>query len=86
MPFIKSFSLNTDKINPFPFNIPAVKFARQISLDNKVTIFTGDNGTGKSTLLESIAYSLHIPLIGGFISSTAGFEAAKLLKPYLKKA
>ncbi len=84
MPFIKSFSINTDKQNPFPFNVPAVKFAKQLSLDKKVTIFVGDNGCGKSTLLESIAYSINIPLIGGFISSTAGFDAAKLLKPYLE--
>ncbi|MCW3106741.1 MAG: hypothetical protein JWQ09_1247 [Segetibacter sp.] len=84
MPFIKSFSINTDKQNPFPFNIPAVRFAKQISLDKKVTIFVGDNGCGKSTLLESIAYSINLPLIGGFIGSSAGFEAARLLKPYLK--
>src|SRR5205085_4206194 len=84
MPFIKSFSINTDKQNPFPFNIPAVRFAKQISLDQKVTIFVGDNGSGKSTLLESIAYSINLPLIGGFIGSSAGFEAARLLKPYLK--
>ena len=55
MSFIKSFSINTDKTHPFPFNIPAVKFARQIKLDSAVTIFVGDNGSGKSTLLEGIA-------------------------------
>lgn len=84
MPFIKSFSIDTDKQNPFPFNIPAVKFAKQISLDEKTTIFVGDNGCGKSTLLESIAYSINTPLIGGFIGSAKGFEAARLLKPFLK--
>lgn len=84
MPFIKSFSIDTDKRNPFPFNIPAVRFAKQISLDKRVTIFVGDNGCGKSTLLESVAYSINLPLIGGFIGSSAGFDAARLLKPYLK--
>lgn len=84
MSFIKSFSINTDKKNPFPFNIPAVKFAKQIRLDNKVTIFVGDNGCGKSTLLESLAYYLNTPLIGGYIGSSASFEAARLLKPYLE--
>ena len=83
MPFIKSFSINTDRQNPFPFNIPAVKFAKQIELDERITIFVGDNGSGKSTLLETIAYWLKIPLIGGYIDSSAGFEAARLLKPYL---
>ena len=84
MPFLKSFSINSDKQNPFPFNIPAVKFARQIDLNERITIFAGDNGSGKSTLLETIAFYLNIPLIGGHITSLVGFEAARLLKPYLE--
>ena len=84
MPFIKSFSINTDKRNPFPFNIPAVQYARDIMLDNKVTIFVGDNGCGKSTLLESIAFYLNLPLIGGFIQSHDGFDAARSIKPFLQ--
>ncbi|MEP7108460.1 MAG: AAA family ATPase [Ferruginibacter sp.] len=83
MPFIKSFSINTEKQNPFPFNIPAVQFAKEIVLDNRVTIFVGDNGSGKSTLLECIAYFLNLPLIGGFIKSHPGFEAARILQPWL---
>lgn len=84
MPFIKSFAIDTEKQHPFPFNIPAVRFARQVGLNKQVTIFVGDNGCGKSTLLESIAYTLNLPLIGGAIVPSAGFEAASLLKPYLK--
>lgn len=84
MPFIKSFSITANKQHPFPFNIPAVRFAQQIRLDNPVTIFVGDNGCGKSTLLETIGYYINIPLIGGYIASSAGFEAARLLKPHLK--
>ena len=86
MPFVKSFSVNTEKQQPFPFNIPAVKFAKEIILNSKVTIFVGDNGSGKSTLLEAIAYKINLPLIGGFIKANnrAGFEAAGLLQPYLE--
>jgi len=84
MPFLKSFSINTDRKNPFPFNIAAVQFARQIQLDKRVTIFIGDNGCGKSTLLESIALNLNLPLIGGHIKDHAGFEAARLLQPYIE--
>ena len=39
-------------------DIPAVNYltqAGEISVDNDVTIFVGENGTGKSTLLEAIA-------------------------------
>ncbi len=84
MPFIKSFTIDTQKQHPFPFNIAAVKFAKEIILNKQVTIFVGDNGSGKSTLLETIAYSINLPLIGGFIKSTAGFEAAQALKPFCK--
>ncbi len=84
MPFIRSFSININKSHPFPFNILAVKFARQIALDARVTIFAGDNGSGKSTLLESLAFYLKLPLIGGQIDSHAGFEAARLIKPYME--
>lgn len=84
MPFIKSLTINADRQHPFPYNIPAVKFAKQITLNDRVTIFVGDNGSGKSTLLESIALSLNLPLTGGLIGSHAGFEAARLLKPYVQ--
>jgi predicted ATPase len=82
MSFLKSFSINTEKKNPFPFNIAAVKWAKQINLNPKVTIFIGDNGCGKSTLLETIALKLNLPLIGGVIKFHAGFEAARILQPY----
>lgn len=85
MSFIRSFSIDTEKQNPFPFNIPAVKFAKEIVLGNTVNIFVGDNGSGKSSLLEAIAYKLNLPLIGGFIKANnrTGFEAAEILEPYL---
>lgn len=87
MPFIKAFSINTEKQRPFPFNIPAIQFAKNIRLD-KVNIFVGDNGSGKSSLLEAIAYKINLPLIGGFIKTNnrTGFEAAELLQPYLEIA
>ncbi len=84
MPFLESFSINTQKQNPFPFNIAAVKWAKQINLNRNVTILIGDNGCGKSTLLETIALKLNLPLIGGFINSHAGFEAARLLQPFIE--
>ena len=83
MSFIKSFSINTSKQHPFPFNIPAVRFAKDIPLD-KISIFIGDNGSGKSTLLEAIAYDINLPLIGGYIKDVKDFEAARVLKPYLE--
>ena len=84
MSFIQSFSINTTKTNPCPFNIPAVQFAKNIELNAQVTIFVGDNGSGKSTLLEALALNAGLLLIGGRIANHSGFDAASLLQLYLK--
>ena len=39
-------------------NIPAIKYLavnKSLPLSNNVTFFVGENGTGKSTLIEAIA-------------------------------
>jgi predicted ATPase len=84
MSFIKSLTIDAGKQHPFPYNIPAIKYAQHITLNDRITIFVGDNGSGKSTLLESIALSLNLPLTGGAIGGHAGFEAARLLKPFVQ--
>lgn len=85
MTFIRSVSIDTEKIHPFPFNIPAVRFAKDIMLDAPVTVFAGDNGAGKSTLLETIGAAINLPLIDGYnYHPKSGFEAALQLKPFLK--
>lgn len=81
--FIKSFSIITEKTQPFPFNILAVRHAGEIDINNAVNIFIGDNGCGKSTLLETLALKINLPLISGHISNKNSFEAAHLLLPYL---
>lgn len=56
--FIISFELLKDKIksiNKYPFNLPVVKHLDKIKLHENVTFFIGENGTGKSTLLEALA-------------------------------
>jgi predicted ATPase len=83
--YIRSFSIETGRFHPFPFNIPAVQFAKRINTAQPVTIFIGDNGCGKSTLLETIALKVKLPLIGGHINAETdrSFEAAARLVPYL---
>ncbi len=56
--FIISFELIKDKINSinkYPFNLPIVQHLDKIELHSNVTFFVGENGTGKSTLLEALA-------------------------------
>ncbi|MFD0674905.1 AAA family ATPase [Cohnella sp. GCM10027633] len=49
----------------YPFNIPTINSMRRIALKQNVTFLVGENGTGKSTLLEAIAYQCGFHTAGG---------------------
>lgn len=56
--YIRSMELQRDKIPSFsqhPFNLPVIRELSGLELHPKVTFFVGENGTGKSTILEAIA-------------------------------
>ena len=38
----------------FPFDLPSIREFRKLDITSPVTLFVGENGTGKSTLLEAI--------------------------------
>jgi predicted ATPase len=48
----------------FPFSVPAVKTLEQLDLSAAVTFFVGENGSGKSTVLEGIAAAAGLPTVG----------------------
>lgn len=39
----------------FPFNLPPIKRLKRLALTTPITFIIGENGTGKSTLLEAVA-------------------------------
>ena len=84
MPYISSIHIETEREHPFPYNIPAIKFAKQIQFTNPITFIIGENGTGKSTLLETMACRLQLPHMDGYGYGKKCFDAAKKLLPYLK--
>ena len=59
MPFIRSVSIDWDRVAPRSYlrDIPALRFDGPLRLEGNVAFFVGENGTGKSTLLEGIAVS-----------------------------
>ena len=69
MIYIRGIRLQkTPNRNSYPFNIPAVRhLAKRDSLpfDKPVTFFVGENGTGKSTLVEAIAVAMGFNAEGG---------------------
>lgn len=59
----------------WPFTMPALRAVDRIEFRRPVTFFIGENGTGKSTLLESIAAAAGFNLEGG--SKNFQFETVK---------
>lgn len=56
--FITRIELLREKIedvSEYPFSLPAIQWLDVLNLDDDVVFFVGENGTGKSTLLEAIA-------------------------------
>src|SRR3954447_17388662 len=49
----------------FPFDVPAVAAVEAMKLDAPVTLLAGDNGTGKSTLVEAFAQAFGFAPHGG---------------------
>ncbi|MFC4619360.1 AAA family ATPase [Camelliibacillus cellulosilyticus] len=39
----------------YPFTVPSIRSLNQLIFDTPVTIFVGENGTGKSMLIEAVA-------------------------------
>ncbi|HEX2208657.1 MAG TPA: AAA family ATPase [Longimicrobium sp.] len=69
IPFVRALRLRRDRVRSFsryPFSLPAVRGLYELPLlDDGVTFFAGENGTGKSTLLEAIAVRLGFNPEGG---------------------
>jgi len=53
------------KENHYLSSIPAFKGLENLSFRGNITFFVGENGTGKSTLLEAIAYNCGFNTAGG---------------------
>src|SRR5260370_19223595 len=55
---LKSVKLLRERVarwDEYPFNIPPIASLNSLEITSRVCFFVGENGTGKSTLLEAIA-------------------------------
>lgn len=56
--YLRSIELKRDSVKSFfkyPFSLPAIKNLSTLEFHPKVTFIVGENGSGKSTILEAIA-------------------------------
>ncbi|KAA1257990.1 recombination protein F [Rubripirellula obstinata] len=87
-PFIESVFLDSSRIydpTHYAFNLPSTKSFRKLDLHPKVTFFVGENGSGKSTMLEAIAIANGLNAEGGsrnmmFATRESHSELHKALK------
>lgn len=67
MPHLRAIAKNapnSDNADRFPFTVPVVRELAELSLDSPITMFVGENGSGKSTILEGIAAAVGLPAVG----------------------
>jgi len=83
-------SLKQEKVPPtqaYPFNIPALKNFSSLQFHPKVTYLSGENGMGKSTLIEAIAVACGFNPEGGSTNFNFATRAShSILHEYLRIA
>ena len=94
-PYLKKLTVLREEIEDsdiYPFNIPALKNCDTLDFNSEVTFFVGENGTGKSTLIEAIAVALGFNPEGGsknfnfetHDSHSSLYKHIRLSKSYIK--
>ncbi|WHY76510.1 AAA family ATPase [Neobacillus sp. WH10] len=86
--YIRSIQIKRDEVpsfNKYPFNLPSLKTLDELSFHPSVTFLIGENGMGKSTLLEAIAVALGFnPEGGSFNFNFSTYDSHSPLGDYLK--
>lgn len=88
--YIRSVYLKRDLISSydhFPLNLPVIQNFQELSFHPNVTYIIGENGMGKSTLLEGIAIALGFNPEGGTLNfNFSNYDSHSNLDQYLRLA
>ncbi|WP_335872883.1 AAA family ATPase [Bacillus sp. 2205SS5-2] len=88
--YVRSLKLKKESITSyqkFPLNLPVISTLKEIVFHPNVTFVVGENGMGKSTLLEGIAVSLGFNPEGGSRNfNFSSFDSHSNLDQYLRVA
>ena len=83
VPYLIGVSVVPERIplgSGYPFTLPFV-CQLDLRLESPVTFFVGENGTGKSTLIEAIASLCRLPVSGGGRNELAGRHGPDIVSP-----
>ncbi|MFT5884542.1 MAG: putative ATPase [Arcticibacterium sp.] len=86
MPNLQSVSIRNlpEDSEEFPFCLPLIKELEPILFQKNITFFVGENGAGKSTILEALAFKLNLPAAGtASVDLDPSLESARKLGKYL---
>lgn len=86
--YVRGIRLKREDIpsyHQYPFSLPSLKTLDEMAFHPKVTFLIGENGMGKSTLLEAVAVALGFNAEGGsFNFNFSTFDSHSILGEYLK--
>jgi energy-coupling factor transporter ATP-binding protein EcfA2 len=69
----------------YPFSLPIVR-GLDIEFASPVTFFVGENGTGKSTIIEALAALCRLPVSGGGRNELAGTHGSDTVSPLCRRS
>ncbi|MBS4219973.1 AAA family ATPase [Bacillus sp. FJAT-49711] len=86
--YLRGIRLDRNSIPSFdnyPFHLPSIKTLDELAFHPNVTYFVGENGMGKSTLLEAIAVASGFnPEGGSFNFNFSTYDSHSPLEKYIK--
>ena len=69
----------------FPFTLSIVRSLKQMAFDSPVTFFVGENGSGKSTVMESLACAIGSVTVGSeSVKTDPSLASMRKLSRYLR--
>jgi predicted ATPase len=78
MPFLtKAKTIDNNFPDRYPFTVPTIGSGFEIDFKSNVTFLVGENGSGKSTILEAIADLIGFNLSGGTKNSNYQFQTTE---------
>ncbi len=83
---LRSVQIRSNQLpDEFPFNLPLIQSWEAWEITQPVSIFVGENGTGKSTLLETLACAIGSVTVGSeSVKTDPSMKATRLLAKHLK--